>query len=525
MNEKNFLDLIGASTIEESYVKRQADPQTKMFSIRKPQLVQMTADECKGYCDAAGVVYVPGYEHRVMDYTVSNECKDRYGDIVRAAGARFENYVKNPVMFFSHDYSQPPIGNSIKSWIDLQEKQVRSWGLFTDDSVDKTGFADLIFRFAQSGFMRACSVGFQPLKANRPSSEKEAEAMGLGKWGLEHVLWDMLEWSPCGVPANPQALQNSLKEIGNRLELDKHHIEAAAKFKLFADDNLLDRFVESIKPEHKLFDFTLQSKEVAPELMLDKMLEQLVSGGIIAESVPAEKEGVADVVLREQARTVILGQLTNGGTMFVPPEVATQMIEEMPKMVEEKIIELVDGYYRIVKEADPILPPNEEPEPPETPTDMRKELYVSKIGELWDDTSVYIVDGEDVREHVSASFFGGGHGYCDDTAFVPKNEIWIEELECAKEMQMALVHKVLEYTLQKYMKLDDMTAHLQTLSAEYVIRKIALWVMEEEEDDESKGVEDTLRALVEATKLNKGTKGLYDAPAEVSLFSPLNFTL
>lgn len=235
-----MLERFGVKNTNELLLHKQKETQTRIFSSGKPILVKMSSDECKKLCDKAGVQYAPGYEYRVLQYIVSDERKDRYGDIVRASGATFDNYRNNPVIFFSHNYEQPPIGNSLKTWIDRSSKSVQSWGLFVDDNIDKTGFSDLIFRLAASRFMRACSVGFAPIEARVPKNEADAEKSGLGRYGVEYTKWDMLEWSPCGIPANPGALQNALKQVKS-LDIRKEDFDLADKFKLF-NPNVLDMF-------------------------------------------------------------------------------------------------------------------------------------------------------------------------------------------------------------------------------------------------------------------------------------------
>lgn len=246
MDEKLLLEEFKATDTADLLAKKQQDRQERVFAIKKPTPIALTQDQCMRLCEGIGVNYSTGYESRVLQYIISNENSDRYGDIVRAQGGNFKNYMANPVMFFSHNYSTPPIGNTLKVWVDGQAKNVQGWGLFLDDTVDKTGMSDLIFRMASSGFMKACSIGFRPLKTNYPSTDDERMSMGLGKYGVEYLEWEMLEWSPCGIPANPTALQNSLKDIGNRLSLDQRHIDAAATFKLFSDVNLLDQFAETV---------------------------------------------------------------------------------------------------------------------------------------------------------------------------------------------------------------------------------------------------------------------------------------
>jgi hypothetical protein len=54
--------------------------------------------------------------------------------------------------------------------------------------------------------------------------------------------------------------------------------------------------------------------------------------------------------------------------------------------------------------------------------DIKKKL----LDELWDGTKIYVISGKAVRDIVNADFVEGGHGYVYD--YIPKNEIWIEEM-------------------------------------------------------------------------------------------------
>ena len=255
-------------------------PQCKVFAAKKPSLVSMTADECKKLCDKIGVVYSPGYEQRVLQYIVTNEVQDRYGDVIRANGGLYDDYMKNPVMFFSHNYQTPPIGNTVKVWNDKAEKNVQAWGLFLDDAVDKSGLSDLIFRFAKSGFLKACSIGFTPVKVRQPQNEKEAEMLGLGKWGVEYQQWSMLEWSPCGIPANPTALQNTLKSI-DKLKIKQADIYTADRFRLFDDVNLLDMFAEQMKLDKSVSVSVNVNVEAGEEKSEDEKSEETAAAAII----------------------------------------------------------------------------------------------------------------------------------------------------------------------------------------------------------------------------------------------------
>jgi len=185
--------------------------QIRAFSPRKPKRVEMTAAECKKLCAAVGLDYLEGYEGRVVEHVITDETVDRYGDIVRAKGVDITNFKKNPTIQFAHDYKSPPVGKAIKVWLDKDEVNVKAWGLYFDQRVDETGRSGVVFNFISSGAMPACSIGFLPTEVHRPKNAEERDELGLGDGGLEYRRWELLEYSPCPVPANPNALQNALE--------------------------------------------------------------------------------------------------------------------------------------------------------------------------------------------------------------------------------------------------------------------------------------------------------------------------
>ena len=70
------------------------------------------------------------------------------------------------------------------------------------------------------------------------------------------------------------------------------------------------------------------------------------------------------------------------------------------------------------------------------------------------DYSVYIVSGKQVRDQHHADFMGGGHPLA--YPFVPKGEIWIEDIEPVSERQKILCHEMVELLLMKH---HDMKNH------------------------------------------------------------------
>jgi len=196
-------------SLEEIKKAKTSQPQKREASFI-PTSVTMTVDECKSVCKDIGVEYKEGYESRVLRYTCSDESVDRMGDVIKQDGWNLENYQKNPVIMGFHDYGTFPIGNSLKTWI--EDGKLKMHVLFADKEVNED--ADKAFRMAKSGFMKAGSVGFAPIKYHFPSKE-EKEELGIDKdtnWGVIFDQQELLEFSACGVPANANAIQESINK-------------------------------------------------------------------------------------------------------------------------------------------------------------------------------------------------------------------------------------------------------------------------------------------------------------------------
>lgn len=98
--------------------------------------------------------------------------------------------------------------------------------------------------------------------------------------------------------------------------------------------------------------------------------------------------------------------------------------------------------------------------------------WKKEIAELWDGRCVYMVDGQYVRDNVYADFTEGGNHEADPE-FVPKSEIWVEQLQTADDLVESLVHEVVESTLMKYgIKAKYDAAHDATNTVSSAVRKV-----------------------------------------------------
>ena len=235
--------------------QKQTGMQRRAFAGGNEGDVVLTEQECRDLCKGANnFTYTPGDEKRVISYVVTNETADRYGDIVRAKGVDLTNYLKNPVVQFAHDYTQPPVAHAIRAWYDPAGNCIRAWALFFSKEIDPSGRADLIHRIAAANGMRACSIGFMPTETNRPQKAEDREALGLGEWGVEFVACDMMEFSPCPVPANPECLQDDMRKAYQVAFVKNVHdglftrkdVELLAGYPLFKQIGTLDELIKQL---------------------------------------------------------------------------------------------------------------------------------------------------------------------------------------------------------------------------------------------------------------------------------------
>lgn len=126
---------------------------------------------------------------------------DRDRDRVMPAGARVDNYMRNPVVQWGHDYHSPwaTIGKTTKL-------EVSPDGITADFDLRPTANEQdpqhIIRLLWEGGWVRTASIGFMPAKA-KPND--------VG--GNDFEEWELLEWSLVPVPSNQDALRLAAKAL------------------------------------------------------------------------------------------------------------------------------------------------------------------------------------------------------------------------------------------------------------------------------------------------------------------------
>ena len=126
---------------------------------------------------------------------------DRDFEKIDPAGWNLKNYLSNPVILWSHDYSIPAIGYAENLKADtVLEGDIR----FNDREYDEFGWS--IGQRVKAGALRCGSVGFRVDEVEFVEGQKR-------ECDLIYRKQELLEFSICCVPANPFACTTPNKTL------------------------------------------------------------------------------------------------------------------------------------------------------------------------------------------------------------------------------------------------------------------------------------------------------------------------
>jgi len=172
--------------------------------------------ECKAEVDS---------EENTFTAVINTGIVDRDREVVLPKGGDFNQFMKNPVVPFGHNYQSPPIAKAL--WI----KQSRGKVIMKARAAP-TDMGQEVFDLIRGGFLNAVSIGFEPVGDNfGPPSEKELKAHP--EWAPARTIfreWNLLEVSVVPVPSNAEAL---IQAVGKGFEIS-------------------DRMMERLKLNHKV---------------------------------------------------------------------------------------------------------------------------------------------------------------------------------------------------------------------------------------------------------------------------------
>ena len=146
---------------------------------------------------------------RMVQFTISKEVVDRDGDILRAGGVDFTNYMKNPVFLNCHNSHDFPLGKVTKFWVEgnavkaiVYFPTLEELSSNPEYASEKAKLVDFTYYCYKTGMLNAVSVGFIPLEWTET------------KEGYDITKWELLEFSAVAVPANQDAIAEAVKSFG-----------------------------------------------------------------------------------------------------------------------------------------------------------------------------------------------------------------------------------------------------------------------------------------------------------------------
>lgn len=141
--------------------------------------------------------------------TINTPAIDRDQDRVLSAGAKLENYAKNPVVQYGHNYREPwaTVGRTLRMEQTAEFLKARFKLRPAANEYDPQNIVRLLWT---GDWIRTASVGFAPVW-----NKTEENEFG----GLDFGEWDLLEWSLVPVPANQEALRLAFKGLDDAVRV------------------------------------------------------------------------------------------------------------------------------------------------------------------------------------------------------------------------------------------------------------------------------------------------------------------
>ena len=148
---------------------------------------------------------------RATIQVISTQDVDRDGEMLISKGAVVDEYMRNPVVLWAHDYTMPPIARTTD--VAVKDGRVTAKAIYSE-----TPFANDIYTLKREGIQTAVSVGFVPIEFalnGGPGWKATTRALS-DDYGISprvfnsvnaiHTKWLLLEYSDVPIPSNPAAV-------------------------------------------------------------------------------------------------------------------------------------------------------------------------------------------------------------------------------------------------------------------------------------------------------------------------------
>lgn len=204
-------------------------------------------------------------DERTVTAIINTATVDRDREIVLPKGADLEQYLKNPVVQWAHDYSSPPVAKAL--WVKKGRKNIKAKMKFA--TKEQSPRADEIFQLYKGGFLNAFSIGFISTEGHSPTPD---EIKKNPEWAEARYIidnWEMLEFSAVPVPANPEALALAVKSkavsVSEDLAEELSIPILAPEGGYYLPERITDELVKASSDEEKEESYDVQPIEIKTE--------------------------------------------------------------------------------------------------------------------------------------------------------------------------------------------------------------------------------------------------------------------
>lgn len=140
---------------------------------------------------------------RTFTARITTDSIDRDGEVLLPSGLDAKDYLKNPVVFWNHNYDVP-IGRASEL-----KQHDDHWTATATLSSNEEG--EKIHKLIQEGIVNGVSVGFLPTEHRNPS-DKDKQKFGESVTRV-YSKWRLLEFSVTPLPCNQDALITSVSKM------------------------------------------------------------------------------------------------------------------------------------------------------------------------------------------------------------------------------------------------------------------------------------------------------------------------
>src|SRR5215217_2414278 len=100
--------------------------------------------------------------NRVVRFVISTGAVDRDGDTIDPRGWQLDHYKANPIVLWQHDHKIPAIARMVRIAVEGNPLALVADAEFAPADVHP--FSEQIYQLVKTGFLRATSVGFEPVR-------------------------------------------------------------------------------------------------------------------------------------------------------------------------------------------------------------------------------------------------------------------------------------------------------------------------------------------------------------------------